>query len=88
MRGAGDDALGAVLRSLAAKHQFQREGIARAWCSRNEPIADLHARMRDALPALRSEIQAAPPILLKGLRRILAETGTDNVVRLRAPRTR
>jgi hypothetical protein len=88
IRGESDDTLGAVLGTLAAQHQFQREGIAIEWCYRKEPIADLHARLVAALPALRAEIQAVPPILLQGVRRILAEAGADNVVRLRAPRPR
>lgn len=88
IRGGSDDGLGALLGNLAAQHQFQRVGIASEWSHRKEPVADLHARMAAALPALRAEIQGAPPILLQGVRRILAETGADNVVRLRAPHPR
>ena len=88
IRGESDDTLGAVLGSLAAQHQFQREGIASEWSYRQEPVADLHARLAAALPTLRAEVQSAPPVLLQGVRRILAEAGADNVVRLRAPRPR
>jgi hypothetical protein len=42
-------------------------------------VEDLHARLTEALPGLREAIFASPPIYLQGVRRLLAESESDNV---------
>jgi len=82
MLEGGDDRLGTLMHNIAARHNFQREDLADSWAVRQEPVAELHAQLTDALPALRQAIQADPPVYLQGVRRVLAEAEAENVVRL------
>jgi hypothetical protein len=73
------------IADLLTAHQTLREDLAHDWSLRPEPVEDLHARFTEALPGLREAILASPPIYLQVVRRLLAKSESDNVVRL-APR--
>lgn len=80
--GGARDPLDLLLRELAMDHQVLRDAIARNWSWYEAPIQDLHARLAKELPGLREAILAAPPVFLQGVRRLLAESASANVVRL------
>lgn len=69
-----------VFRDLVSCYERLREAIARDWSCRLEPIENLHAHMSSELPRLRAVILAALPAYIKGVRRLLAESETANVV--------
>jgi hypothetical protein len=78
--------LAPLLRSLVSSHQVLRDAIARNWSWREQPLEDLHTRLSNELPKLREAILASPPVFLQGVRRLVAESDSANVVRL--PRRR
>ena len=79
---AEESPLDLLLRELASNHEQVRAVVARGWSWRSEPVQALHARLAETLPALREAILASPPILLLGVRQVLADTASANVVRL------
>ena len=89
LRRAGDDQspLDLVFRSLVSSHQVLRDAIARNWSWRDQPLDDLHTRLSNELPKLREAILASPPVFLQGVRRLLAESDSANVVRLPTSRS-
>ena len=89
LRRAGEDQnpLDLVFRSLVSSHQVLRDAIARNWSWRDQPLEDLHARLSNELPKLREAILASPPVFLQGVRRLLAESDSANVVRLPTSRS-
>jgi hypothetical protein len=74
--------LDVLLRGLAADHQHLRAAIARSWSWRSEPVQDLHTRLAEQVPGLREAILASSPVLLQGVRRLLAASESANVVPL------
>jgi hypothetical protein len=77
---ADQNPLDLLFRDLVSAHQRLREAIARDWSGRPEPIEDLHAHLSSELPRLRAAILASPPAYIYGVRRLLAESETANVV--------
>ena len=77
---ANQNPLDLLFRDLVSAHQRLREAIARDWSGRPEPIKDLHAHLSSELPRLRAAILASPPAYIDGVRRLLAESETANVV--------
>ena len=77
---ADQNPLDLLFRDLVSAHQRLREAIARDWSGRPEPIEDLHTHLSSELPRLRAAILASPPAYLYGVRRLLAESETANVV--------
>jgi hypothetical protein len=84
---ADQNPLDLLFRDLVSAHQRLREAIARDWSSRPEPIEDLHAYLSSELPRLRAAILASPPAYIDGVRRLLAESGSANVVWLPSHRS-
>lgn len=81
----GKTLVDALFSDMVSGHQTLREDLAREWSFGVEPVEDLNARFTEALPGLREAILVSPPVYLQVVRRLLAETASDNVVRL-APR--
>lgn len=82
-RARGDESLLDVLfADLIDRHQTLRQDLARDWSRGQPPVEELHARLTAALPGLREAILANPPVYLQVARRLLAETQSENVVRL------
>ena len=77
---ADQNPLDLLFLDLVSAHQRLREAIARDWSGRSEPIEDLHAHLSSELPRLRAAILASPPAYIDGVRRLLAESETANVV--------
>ena len=77
---ANQNPLDLLFRDLVSAHQRLREAIARDWSGRPEPIKDLYAHLSSELPRLRAAILASPPAYIHGVRRLLAESETANVV--------
>jgi hypothetical protein len=77
---ADQNPLDLLFRDLVSAHQRLREAIARDWSARPEPLEDLHAHLSSELPRLRAAILASPPAYLYGVRRLLADSETANVV--------
>lgn len=71
-----------LFADLIDRHQTLRQDLARDWSHGQTPVEELHARLTAALPGLREAILANPPIYLQVVRRLLAETQSENVVRL------
>jgi hypothetical protein len=84
---ADQNPLDLLFRDLVSAHQRLREAIARDWSRRPEPIKDLHAHLSSELPRLRAAILASPPAYIDGVRRLLAESGSANVVWLPSHRS-
>lgn len=72
----------ALFADLVAGHQTLRHALASEWSFGQTPVEELHARFMAALLGLREAILADPPAYLQVVRRLLAETQADNVVRL------
>lgn len=77
--------LDVLFADLIDRHETLRQDLARAWSHGQTLVEELHARLTAALPGLREAILANPPVYLQVVRRLLAETQSENVVRL-APR--
>lgn len=84
---AGKALVDALFADLVSAHQTLREDLAREWSLRPEFVEDLHARFTEALPGLRKATLSSPPVYLHVVRRLLAESESDNVVRLAPRRT-
>lgn len=74
--------LNVLFTDLMDNYQTLREDLARDWSHGQTPVEELHARFTAALPGLREAILANPPVYLQVVRRLLAETQSENVVRL------
>lgn len=82
-RARGEESLLDVLfADLIDRHETLRQDLARDWSHGQTPVEELHARLTAALPGLREAILANPPVYLQVVRRLLAETRSENVVRL------
>lgn len=80
-RARGEQSLINVLfADLLDRHQILRQDLAREWSHGQTPVEDLHARLTAAMPGLREAILANPPVYLQVVRRLLAETQSENVV--------
>lgn len=79
---ADQSLLDVLFADLIDRHQTLREDLARDWSHGETPVEELHARLTAALPGLREAILANPPVYLQVVRRLLAETQAENVVRL------
>ena len=83
--GGDQNPLDVLIRDLVSGHQALRDTIARDWSRRDESLDDLHTQFLEAVRRLREEILRSTPVFLQGVRRLLTETESANVVRL-APR--
>jgi hypothetical protein len=82
-RSKGEQSLIDVLfADLIDRHQTLRQDLAREWSHGQTPVEEFHARLTAALPGLREAILTSPPVYLQVVRRLLAETQSENVVRL------
>jgi hypothetical protein len=82
-RGRGEQSLIDVLfANLIDRHQTLRQDLARDWSFSPTSVEELHAELTAVLPGLREAILASPPIYLQVVRRLLAETRSENVVHL------
>ncbi len=80
--GGDQESIDTLMRNLASSHQSLRESLAKSWSSHTEPVKYLYAGFSNALPGLRQAILSSPPVFLQGVRRLLAESESTNVVRL------
>jgi hypothetical protein len=82
-RSRGEQPLIDILfADLMDHYQTLRQDLARDWSLGQTPVEELHARLTAAMPGLREAILASPPVYLQVVRRLLAETQAENVVRL------